>query len=86
MVHLIDKTTGLCVVCQRQDLAVSTEAKKFGRQNYDLRQLAIDVITDKNDPKYREILDRHYLKPSDFDFGSTIDTKSTLNDKTEANI
>lgn len=66
MPHLIDKETGLCVVCQRQDYAAIQEGKKFGRKNYDVRQLALDVITNKDDPHYREILERHYIKQSEF--------------------
>jgi hypothetical protein len=65
MPHVIDKETGLCVVCKRLDIAAIKEAKKYKRQNYDIRKMAIDNMIDKKDPNYRIVTDRHYVKYND---------------------
>lgn len=65
MPHLIDKETGLCSICQRLQIAAIREGKKYKRQAYDIRKLAIDNITNKNDPNYKAIVDRHYVKYKD---------------------
>lgn len=65
MPHLIDKETGLCVVCNRLEIAAIKEGKKYKRQVYDVRKLAIDKITNKDDPNYKTIIDRHYVKYKD---------------------
>jgi hypothetical protein len=62
MPHLIDKETGLCVVCQRHDIAAIKEGQKFKRKEFDIRKLAIECMSDRNDPNYKEILDRYYIK------------------------
>jgi hypothetical protein len=65
MPHVIDKDTGLCIVCNRLEIAAIKEGKKFKRQQYDVRKLAIDRITDQSDPNYRTITNRHYVKYRD---------------------
>ena len=66
MPHLIDKETGLCVVCQRLELAAIREGKKYKRQNYDLRKFTIEETFDPKDPHYRDILNRHYVKYDEY--------------------
>ena len=61
MPHIIDKETGLCTICQRNEVAAIREGRKYRRQNYDVRKLTLDVITDKNERNYRKIVERHYL-------------------------
>ncbi|CAF0882411.1 unnamed protein product [Brachionus calyciflorus] len=65
MPHLIDKETGLCSVCKRLEIAAIKEGKKYKRQTYDVRKLAIDNLTSKDDPNYKAIIDRHYVKYKD---------------------
>jgi hypothetical protein len=65
MPHVIDKDTGLCIVCNRLEIAAIKEGQKYKRQQYDVRKLAIDRITDKQDPNYRAITNRHYVKYRD---------------------
>ena len=65
MPHVVDKETGLCIVCNRLEIAAIKEGKKYKRQQYDVRKLAIDRITDKQDPNYRAITNRHYVKYRD---------------------
>ena len=52
---------GLCVVCNRLEIAAIKEGKKYKRQNYDVRKLAMEKTTNRNDPNYRAIMDRHYV-------------------------
>lgn len=73
MPHIIDKETGLCSICQRLQIAAIKEGKKYKRQAYDVRKLAIESITNKNDPNYKFIVDRHYVKYKDsFDHYNSI--------------
>jgi hypothetical protein len=65
MPHLIDKETGLCIVCKRNEISAIKEGKKYKRQNYDLRKVAIEKITNTQDPNYRAILDRHKVQYED---------------------
>ena len=65
MPHLIDKETGLCTICKRLEIAAIREGKKFKRHVYDVRKLAIDNLTSKEDPNYKTIVDRHYVKYKD---------------------
>ena len=62
MPHIYDKATGLCLVSDRAELAAIREGKKFKRNNYDLRKTAIDQMTDREDPNYRNIINRHYVR------------------------
>ena len=48
-------------MCRRLDIAAIKEGKKYKRQNYDVRKLAVEKKTDRNDPNYRNITDRHYV-------------------------
>ena len=66
MPHLIDKNTGICVICNRKDFTELGDDKSF-----DLRELAIDCINDTDDSKYRALLEHYYLKPKN----SFIETK-----------
>ncbi|RNA44763.1 hypothetical protein BpHYR1_048026 [Brachionus plicatilis] len=79
MPHLIDRETGLCSVCQRLQIAAIKEGKKFKRQTYDVRKLAIDNLTSKSDPNYKAIIDRHYVKYKDsFDEYKSAHRKSSI--------
>jgi hypothetical protein len=69
MGHIKDKETGLCIVCDRLKIAAYNEGKKYRRQSYDIRQIALDRKELKSDPNYRTIIDRH-----------KIDYKTSLND------
>ena len=66
MPHLIDRETGLCIVCQRNELAAIKEGKKYKRQQYDLRKFTVEETFDPKDPNYREILNRHYVKYDEY--------------------
>jgi hypothetical protein len=65
MPHLIDKDTGLCLVCQRLEIAALKERSKFKRIKYDVRQFYIDQITNKSDPNRRRIVNNQYVYMSD---------------------
>jgi hypothetical protein len=52
----------LCVICNRLEIAAIKEGKKYRRQDYDVRKLALENITHKEDPEYRKYTDRHYVK------------------------
>lgn len=79
MPHLIDRETGLCSVCQRLQIAAIKEGKKYKRQTYDVRKLAIHNLTSKSDPNYKTIIDRHYVKYKDsFDEYKNAHRKSSI--------
>ena len=65
MPHIYDKATGLCLVCDRAEIAAIREGKKFKRNNYDLRKTVINQLTDREDPNYRNIINRHYVRDND---------------------
>lgn len=68
MPHLKDRETGLCLICHRNQIAAIKESQKFKRNNYEIRKFAIDNFLNKDDPNYRAIVDRHYVRLNEAEF------------------
>lgn len=62
MPHILDPETGLCQICKKGEIAAIKESRKFKRDSYDVRKAAVERLTQKTDPNYHTITDRHYVK------------------------
>lgn len=71
MPHIIDRETGLCTICKKAEIAAIKEGRKFKRNSYDVRKAAVERMTNKTDPNYHSITDRHYVTYDDAQYQET---------------
>ena len=63
MPHLIDKETGLCIICQRLKLAAIKEANKYKKLDYEARKKTVEKLQKfVKDPAYKRVINNNYFE------------------------